>query len=464
MMVRRVLILVALAMSLPAVEAIGGSGSASASQTSVSIQGDSFSTVHGNTRADLSSASAEDLSVNPHAKSGPPSAAYSLCAPEGQTCNVSGVADVAFGANGKFYYKDGVTGSIACTDAVFGDPDYGVVKACYTTPDPNPGPGYSLCAPEGQTCNVTGVADVAFGANGKFYYKDGVTGSIACTDAVFGDPDYGVVKACYTTPDPNPGPGYSLCAPEGQTCNVTGVADVAFGANGKFYYKDGVTGSIACTDAVFGDPDYGVVKACYTTPDPGPAGYSLCAPEGQTCNVSGVADVAFGANGKFYYKDGVTGSIACTDAVFGDPDYGVVKACYTTPDPNPGPGYSLCAPEGQTCNVSGVADVAFGANGKFYYKDGVTGSIACTDAVFGDPDYGVVKACYTTPDPNPGPGYSLCAPEGQTCNVTGVAKVAFGANGKFYYKNGVTGSIACTDAVFGDPDYGVVKACYTTPV
>jgi alpha-L-rhamnosidase len=47
--------------------------------------------------------------------------------------------------------------------------------------------------------------------------------------------------------------------------------------------------------------------------------------------------------------------------------------------------------------VSGVADVAFGAGGKFYFKDGVSGSIACTDAVFGDPDYGVVKSCYTIP-------------------------------------------------------------------
>jgi hypothetical protein len=373
-MVRRVLILFALVLSLPAAAVIGGGGPASASQAHVSVH--------------------PHAKPPPHVPGLPPG--YSFCVREGQTCQVSGIADVAFGAGGKFHFKDGVSGSIACTDAVFGDPDLGVAKSCYTAPDPNPGPGYSFCTKEGQTCRVSGLARVAFGADGKFYFKDGVSGSIACTDAAFGDPDYGVVKSCYAAPDSGPA-GYSFCTPEGQTCYVSGVADVAFGAGGKFHVEDGVKGSIACTDAVFGDPDYGVAKSCYTAPDPNPGpGYSFCSPEGLACFVSGVADVAFGADGKFYVKDGVKGEIACTDAVFGDPDYGVVKSCYAAPDSGPA-GYSFCTPEGQTCYVSGVADVAFGAGGKFYFKDGVSGSIACTDAVFGDPDYGVVKSCYTIP-------------------------------------------------------------------
>jgi hypothetical protein len=242
-MVRRVLILFALVLSLPAAAVIGGGGPASASQAHVSVH--------------------PHAKPPPHVPGLPPG--YSFCVREGQTCQVSGIADVAFGAGGKFHFKDGVSGSIACTDAMFGDPDLGVAKSCYTAPDPNPGPGYSFCTKEGQTCRVSGLARVAFGADGKFYFKDGVSGSIACTDAVFGDPDFGVVKSCYAAPDSGPA-GYSFCTPEGQTCYVSGVADVAFGAGGKFYFKDGVSGSIACTDAVFGDPDYGVVKSCYTIP------------------------------------------------------------------------------------------------------------------------------------------------------------------------------------------------------
>jgi hypothetical protein len=80
---------------------------------------------------------------------------------------------------------------------------------------------------------------------------------------------------------------------------------------------------------VFGDPDVGVVKACYTVPDRGPSGDSFCTPEGQTCYVPGRAVVAFGADGHYRFRVVRPGSIACTDAVFGDPDFGVVKACYT---------------------------------------------------------------------------------------------------------------------------------------
>ena len=154
-----------------------------------------------------------------------------------------------------------------------------------------------------------------------------------------------------------------------------------------------MTGAIPCSDAVFGDPDYGVEKACYTKADTGPSGFAFCVSEGRLCPFHGHADVAYGADGKFFYQYGVATAISCSDAVFGEPDPGAVKACYIKPDVGP-PGYSFCVSEGQTCAIDGTADVAFGADGKFFYRYGVTGSIACTDAVFGDPDYGVAKACY----------------------------------------------------------------------
>ncbi|BCX03838.1 MAG: hypothetical protein KatS3mg053_1776 [Candidatus Roseilinea sp.] len=60
----------------------------------------------------------------------------------------------------------------------------------------------------------------------------------------------------------------------------------------------------------------------------GPSGYTFCAWEDERCNFSGMADVAYGANGQFAYRQGVAGGIACNNSVFGDPAYGVRKACY----------------------------------------------------------------------------------------------------------------------------------------
>ncbi|GIV85500.1 MAG: hypothetical protein KatS3mg052_2507 [Candidatus Roseilinea sp.] len=60
----------------------------------------------------------------------------------------------------------------------------------------------------------------------------------------------------------------------------------------------------------------------------GPSGYTFCAWEDERCNFSGTADVAYGANGQFAYRQGVSDGIDCNNGVFGDPAYGVRKACY----------------------------------------------------------------------------------------------------------------------------------------
>ncbi len=65
-----------------------------------------------------------------------------------------------------------------------------------------------------------------------------------------------------------------------------------------------------------------------TTPT-GPANYTFCAWENQRCNFSGAQDVAYGANGSFAYRYNVSGGIDCNNAVFGDPAYGILKACFT---------------------------------------------------------------------------------------------------------------------------------------
>ena len=63
-----------------------------------------------------------------------------------------------------------------------------------------------------------------------------------------------------------------------------------------------------------------------TTTPVGPAGYTYCAGENGSYTFNQTVDVAYGANGAFAYKYGVTGTIAFNNATFGDPISGVAKA------------------------------------------------------------------------------------------------------------------------------------------
>jgi hypothetical protein len=177
--------------------------------------------------------------------------AQAQCASENGTCSFSGVAGVVYGANGAFNAKM-ATNSIACNTASFGgtDPVPGVVKACYSR-------AYTLCASENGTCSFSGVADVAYGANGSFLNHT-ATNSFACNTANFGgtDPAPGVVKSCYYL-------SRTQCASENGTCSFTGTGDVAYGANASFNGKQTVVNSIACNNTTFVDPIPGTAKACY---------------------------------------------------------------------------------------------------------------------------------------------------------------------------------------------------------
>lgn len=220
--------------------------------------------------------------------------------------------------------------------------------------------GFTKCADEGGTCTLKGTNEVAYGANGKFAKKSGVSGKLACDNTTFGDPLVGTYKACYfkqtsgggsdgggNDSDGTPGgpDGFTKCADEGGNCSLSGTNEVAYGANGKFAKKSGVNGNIACNNETFGDPIFGTYKACYYKQSSGggnndggsndgggksggPDGYTKCADEGGTCALSGTRNVAYGANGKFAKKSGVSGNIACNNATFGDPIFGTYKACY----------------------------------------------------------------------------------------------------------------------------------------
>jgi hypothetical protein len=85
---------------------------------------------------------------------------------------------------------------------------------------------------------------------------------------------------------------------------------------------------------VFGDPIRGVVKSCsyadttstITPPATATATFSACASENGTCSFSGKREVRYGT-ATIYTSKVVTGPVKCTNAVFGDPAHGQVKAC-----------------------------------------------------------------------------------------------------------------------------------------
>jgi hypothetical protein len=65
--------------------------------------------------------------------------------------------------------------------------------------------------------------------------------------------------------------GWVDCAVEGGVCTVPGTVTVRYGANGTYATRS-VTGSIACTNEVWGDPLFGVFKGCaYQNGVPAPA-------------------------------------------------------------------------------------------------------------------------------------------------------------------------------------------------
>lgn len=65
----------------------------------------------------------------------------------------------------------------------------------------------------------------------------------------------------------------------------------------------------------------------------------------------------------------------------------------------------------------------------------------------------------TAPAPAPAPaGWTFCANENATCSFTGSMQVRYGAGGTYVVRT-YAGGVSCSNAVFGDPVYGVVKHC-----
>ena len=232
---------------------------------------------------------------------------------------------------------------------------------------------------------------------------------------------------------------------------------------------------------VVGQLDIGAYEATGDAANVAPVTWTACANELSTCSFSGTREVRYGANGVYTTKF-VTASTPCTSAVFGDPIRGVAKTCsysstLSTASTAAAPSWIPCAGENYLCTFTGTREVRFGAGTSFVTKT-FTGPVTCWPKAFGsDPAQGVLKTCSyssntiatsgsttttpTAPAPAPAPsdsGWTACAAEGGICSVTGTHQVRYGANGMYATKT-VTGPVACTNAVFGDPAYRVVKSC-----
>jgi alpha-L-rhamnosidase len=199
-----------------------------------------------------------------------------------------------------------------------------------------------VTAPAGTSGTIAvptyGVANPVVAVNGVTAYSGGAFSPVGGVGGAHADAAFvyltGVQPGTYSV-TVNPGnvgvpTGFTLCAAENGTCAFTGTRSVAFGANGIYAYRT-VTGGTACTGDVLGDPDYGVVKSCYTGPvTAGPAGSTYCAPENGLCAFTGTRTVAYGAGSSFTQKS-LTAGTTCGNSVFVDPDLGVVKACFLMP-------------------------------------------------------------------------------------------------------------------------------------
>ncbi|MBX3603913.1 MAG: pilus assembly protein PilY [Piscinibacter sp.] len=85
-------------------------------------------------------------------------------------------------------------------------------------------------------------------------------------------------------------------------------------------------------------PTIGVVTD-FTGALPGSFSSTPCAVENATCAISGTKEVAYGAGNNWKFMT-VNADVACSNAVFGDPINGTVKACYTR-DASSGSGSGL---------------------------------------------------------------------------------------------------------------------------
>ena len=127
--------------------------------------------------------------------------------------------------------------------------------------------------------------------------------------------------------------------------------------------------------------------------------------------------------------------------------------------------WQRCAGQDEVCRFNGQALVRYGAEGRYVFRVALN-RVICDHQEFGDPAYGVAKQCDFNYDlsqrdavaPMSPDGWAYCAAEGEACRFNGLARVRYGADNRYVYRNAANG-IRCAVDVFGDPAYGVHKTC-----
>ncbi len=125
-----------------------------------------------------------------------------------------------------------------------------------------------------------------------------------------------------------------------------------------------------------------------------------------------------------------------------------------------------CANQDEVCRFKGEALVRYGAEGRYAFQV-ARNRINCDVRDFGgDPAEGVRKRCdynydLSRRDTGAAPssrGWTHCAGENEYCRVPGTARMRYGVDNRYVYRN-VTGGVPCSVRVFGDPAKGVNKTC-----
>jgi hypothetical protein len=210
---------------------------------------------------------------------------WSRCAGEGQVCRVSGESLVRYGVEGRYAFRL-VRDRVRCDNEQFGgDPAPNLRKQCEVSVNwrqdsryrgwREPGRRYDgdwrLCANENELCRPpAGATQVRYGADGRYEVRDVVRGrAVMCSNRVFGDPAPDVFKQCeYSLASGRPEvPGggrgeWDFCAREGANCDFRGRAEVRYGVDGQYVYRE-ASGGLTCINEVFNaDPAPGRPKHC----------------------------------------------------------------------------------------------------------------------------------------------------------------------------------------------------------
>ena len=153
-------------------------------------------------------------------------------------------------------------------------------------------------------------------------------------------PDGSAVVVTYTaTTSGGQAPVAVIGSPASGTSFAVGTTSVTVTADSSDGQTDSCTFSVTVTDSSSGD-------------------WTFCALENQFCAFSGTVQVRYGANGSYAFRT-LTGGTPCTNSVFGDPIFGVVKECHvasTAPPPPPPPPPTGLGPQSSiTCPAGAVS-------------------------------------------------------------------------------------------------------------